>query len=328
MTGQPSSTSSTCAAHRGSTHGGARMTPHLGRRASITVVGFAVAALGLGGCGTDFEGPPPINEAPPQKQLDQPVQHVFVVLMENHTYDSYFLSYPDPNEPNPPTQGMGANGRVITIKEPGSDNWNPRDNAFDVAHVDYDGGKMDGFDQSAHQPDPQSTDFFNHADGTDGAYVSYGLTPDVGRSRLPYYWHLADAGVLSDQWFSSEMGQSFPNHLYVIAASAGGAISNPDANGNFEILAPSGGQTLSADHLTATDVASALPVELENAGLTWTVLQERLKSSLLSTISNFVLDDESSVRDIDVIHGLPDYDARFIDTPDLDSRLPEYLAKG
>lgn len=68
------------------------------------------------------------------------------------------------------------------------------------------------------------------------------------------------------------MGQSFPNHLYVVGASAGGAITNPGSGGNFQILDPTGGQTRKADHLTATDVTTALPVELENAGLTWTVL--------------------------------------------------------
>lgn len=270
--------------------------------------------------------PPKINQAPPQKELDQPIQHVFVILMENHTYDSYFLAYPNPNEPNPPTQGLAKNGRLVTIREPGNKSWNPGDNAFDVAHTDFDGGAMDGFDQDAHQPDPNGIDVFSHADGKDGAYVSYGVTEEAGRRNLPYYWHLADEGVLSDRFFSSELGPSFPNHLFVVAASAGGAISNPNSDGDFDVFGPNGSHKQS--HLTPDQVPTALPVELENAGLTWTVLQEVNDPPILDFLAGFIVDDPASVRDIDVIHALPDYGARFIDTPNLDKRMVKYLQKG
>lgn len=286
----------------------------------------AVAALAaLAGCGSDSG--PAIHQAPAQAQLDQPVQHVFVIFKENHTYDNYFLGYPDPNEPNPPAQGMASNGRLVTIAEPSKNDWSPGDNSFAVAHRDYDDGKMDGFDQDTHQPSSTGLDRTGHADGTDGAYVSYGLTEEIGRRHLGYYWFLADQGVLSDRWFSSELGPSFPNHLYAVATTAGGAISNTDNNHKFQILDPATNQTHNQDHLTADEVATALPVELEQAGLTWTVLQEE-DPTPLDLLASFFLDDEASVRDIDVIHQLSDYKSRFKSTPNLDTRLSEYLAKG
>jgi len=217
---------------------------------------------------------------------------------------------------------------LIPITEPSKNDWGPGDNAFDVAHADFDGGMLDGFDQDAHQPDPLGVDRLSHADGRDGAYVSYGVTQEAGRRRLSYYWHLADQGVLSDRWFSSELGQSFPNHLYVLAASAGGAISNPDTEGDFEVLDPLTGQTRQESHLSSAEITTALPVELERAGLTWTVLQETAKNPILKVGSTFLLDDPATVRDIDVIHALTDFHDRLIETGDLDTRLGEYIAKG
>ncbi len=298
-------------------------------RAALKVIVLALTVAVVAGCGSSgLGGSPSIDQAPARKELDQPVQTVFVVWKENHTYDSYFLAYPNPNEPTPPTTGLGMNGRVVTIREPDNDHWNPGDNAFGVAHRDFDGGMMDGFDQDAHQPDSNHVDIFSHADGDDGAYVSYGVTEEAGRRRLGYYWFLADQGVLSDRWFSSELGQSFPNHLYLMAASAGGAISNPDTDGNFDVLDPQTGDTHQQSHLPADQIPTALPVELEQAGLTWTVLQETDESGILNLPAKFLFDDPASVRDIDVIHDLPDYFARFISTPKLDQRLPKYLAKG
>ena len=295
---------------------------------AVKVIVLAAVVAASAGCGS-IDHAPNIEQAPARAQLDQPVQTVFVVWKENHTYDNYFLAYPNPNEPVTPTTGVGANGRIVPIREPDSDHWNPGDNSFSAAHHDFDGGLMDGFDQDAHQPGggPNPLDV-SHADGDDGAYVSYGVTQEAGRRRLGYYWFLADQGVLSDRWFSSELGQSFPNHIYLLAASAGGAISNPDNDGNFDVLDPQTGTTHEQSHFTADQIATALPVELEQAGLAWTVLQETDESGILNFPAKFLFDDPASVRDIDVVHGLADYFARFISTPKLDKRLPEYLAKG
>jgi hypothetical protein len=58
----------------------------------------------------------------------------------------------------------------------------------------YDGGRIDGFDQSP-------------------AADRYAFTQLVGPSQLPNYWHWAQTFVLGDAFFASEQGPSFPNHL-------------------------------------------------------------------------------------------------------------------
>ena len=272
---------------------------------------------------------PAIKQAPAQKQLNQPIQHVWVIFKENHTYDNFFAGYPNPDGDAPTTSGMATGGRIVPLQEPTLQDWSPGDNTFDEAHTDYDGGRMDGFDQPAHQPlTGNVSDRFFHADGTDGAYVSYGLSADVASRHVAFYWWLANSGVLSDRYFSAEMSQSFPNHFYVLAASAGGAISNPDQNGNYTVLDPTTGAVTTQSHTLASQISTSIPGEIENAGLAWTVLQETDNTPIFNLGEDTLLDLTASVRDIDVIHGLGDFNQRVIQTPHLDQRLPEYIAKG
>jgi phospholipase C len=65
---------------------------------------------------------------------------------------------------------------------------------------------MDGFLQGDHAP---------------WAYTQ------LHKDQLPNYWHWARQNVLFDNFFASAQGPSFPNHLYSIAATSGGAHDNP-----------------------------------------------------------------------------------------------------
>lgn len=76
--------------------------------------------------------------------------------------------------------------------------------AWSVAHMAYDNGKMDGF----------------------VAAEKSGLTMGYyDRNDIPYYWNYTDDFVLDDNFFSSLMGPSFPNHPY-IASGTNGPITN------------------------------------------------------------------------------------------------------
>ncbi len=112
------------------------------------------------------------------------------------------------------------------------------------------------------------------------------------------------------------------------AATAGGVISNPGIDGDFDVLNPQTGTTRQEGHLSSAEIATALPAELERAGLAWTVLQETADIPILNLGANFILDLAASVGDIDVIRALPDFNDRLIETPDLDTHMAEYIAKG
>jgi len=149
---------------------------------------------------------------------DTPIQHVIVIIKENHTFDNYFGQFP------------GANGaKTVTIN--GVTQTPPRaaDSTPDINHsytsarFAYDGGKMDKFDQ------------------VQGAIVNgFPLTYAQYREEdIPAYWTYAKQFVLFDHYFTSVMGPSTPNHLFTVAASSGGAIGNTQGtNGRPACAAP------------------------------------------------------------------------------------------
>jgi phospholipase C len=136
------------------------------------------------------------------------INHVLVIFQENHTFDNYFGTYP------------GANGFRPDIAQPTSPTSNPSIKPYhftapprsDLAHdhgtalTAFDGGRMDGFVYAE-----QSTDTMGYYDYRD----------------IPYYWDYASQFVLFDNYFSSVIGPSAPNHLYLIAGQSGGLIDNP-----------------------------------------------------------------------------------------------------
>ena len=133
-----------------------------------------------------------------------PVRRVVVVLQENHTFDNYFGAYPGVD---------GTAGRPLCLpNQPGaapctapfhSPTPTPQDLSHNwaSAHADYDRGAMDGFVYS--EGSPSTMAYFDRRD-------------------IPAYWAAADQYTLCDRYFTSVMSESAPNHLYLVAGTAGG----------------------------------------------------------------------------------------------------------
>jgi phospholipase C len=305
----------------------------------LAASGATVAAIE--GCSSSTLGSvfaPPITQAPPQKTLDQPIQKVFIVVMENHTTDNYFAGFPGVLD-YPVTQGLGRTDDVIPLAVPGSNDWSPGSNDWDTAHADWNGGQMNGFDNGSHQPAssglalPFLLSLTNpnpvRASGVNGAYVAYGLNPTSAAESIPFWWEQAQAGVLSDNYFSAEMGPSLPNHMYLFAANAGGAISNPEiTSGNFTALDLATNERFLEQSVPASAVPTALPNELETAGLSWTILQELDVVTFTDIFFGTAIDVQADNTKLQCMTGLADFNVRYIATPNLDQRLPQYLAAG
>ena len=139
-----------------------------------------------------------------------PIQHVVVVVKENHTFDNYFGSFP------------GADGATECVTPSGTRDCphapdrTPRDlcHEHDCALTDWDGGKMDGWAAVA-----GSTQ-----NGDDLAWAQY------HESDIPNYWAYARQYTLADHFFADVLGPSFPGHLMVLAAQAGWAVGNPNTD--------------------------------------------------------------------------------------------------
>ena len=159
-----------------------------------------------------------------------PIQHVIVIVQENHTFDNYFGTYPGANG-LPPGVALPAepNGTASVKPFPLNRDVPPRDvcHSWGCAHAEFDGGKMDGF-------------VFTAGSVTTMGYFDY--------HQIPYYWDYASQYVLMDNYFSSVAGPSLPNHLYLVAGQSGGIVTN--------------------DHDTTLSFPSIFD-ELQSSGVSW-----------------------------------------------------------
>lgn len=277
------------------------VTPSAARIAFLFVIAGALLPACGGGGGSG--GSSQISQAPPQPVLNQAIQHVFVILKGSHSFDSLFRSYPNQSPSIEVSMAEGADFLV----EPGSDHWSTGDpstaDSWDSARAQWNGGAMDGF--------------VAVPGGMSGPFASTGITNEAGRRRTPYYWFLADQGVLSDHFFSFQFGPALPNMVGILAASSAGMISDPSV-GATVVLDPSTGVRSTITDITSAMIPTALPNLLEKAGLTWTAFQEGSSG----------VDLVGALASMDVVRSLPDFNQRAIRDPNLAQSLGQYLAAG
>lgn len=138
-----------------------------------------------------------------------PIQHVVVMVQENHTFDNYFGTYPGANGVGgasqlPLTKGANSTVKPFALKSPLL--------AKDLCHTatcaraSYNNGKMDGFVYTAGSTDAMGYYDYHH---------------------IPYYWDYASRYVLMDNYYSSFLGPSFPNHMYLMEGQSEGINHNP-----------------------------------------------------------------------------------------------------
>src|SRR3954453_3595168 len=135
------------------------------------------------------------------------IEHVVVVMMENHSYDNY-LGVLDRGDGftigadgKPTNMGLDPNGAPVPafhmantcqLKGQPSQNWN-------ATHTQWNNGAMDGFVRSPSGP------------GAMGYWT---------KDDLPVPPGLALTFPVGDRWFGSCMGQTFPNRRFLLAATA------------------------------------------------------------------------------------------------------------
>ncbi len=160
--------------------------------------------------GQNLFSPPDLMTAPLPAKVDAesvatttPIKHVVFVLLENRSYDNIFGRFPGAEGA---TSGMDE-GVSRPLTQATLQRAHDIPHCYNCAVASIDGGKMDGFNQTA------NADLF--------AYTAY------RKQQITAYWNWAKEYVLADHFFASAVGPSFPNHMYSIAATAGGALDNP-----------------------------------------------------------------------------------------------------
>jgi phospholipase C len=156
--------------------------------------------------------PSALAKAPQQATSSTPIKHIVFMVKENRTFDSMFGTFP------------GANGATTYVDKYGVTHplyhqpdflKNDIKHSYSTAVHAYDNGKMDKF-----QNNPGSSQL--------GIYAS---VSQFYQSDIPNYWTYAQNFTLADNFFSTEIGPSFPNHLFTIAGEDGNAADIPHGGG-------------------------------------------------------------------------------------------------
>jgi len=174
---------------------------------------------------------------------DPPIRNLVISCLENRSFDSYFGFAPAVQRRGfgPPTgfsQPDTAGGVHSVFHQTALRTRDPR-HSWAASHLQCAGGRMNGFFKSSGE-------------------VALGFyTAD----ELPFYYSLFDApdAALCANYFSSVLGSSSPNHLYMMSGTSGGITKNgPCCFGIFD----------SEKWPTIIDL-------LEDAGVTWKIYNLR-----------------------------------------------------
>lgn len=137
--------------------------------------------------------------------VTSPIKHIVVIMQENRSFDNYFGTYPGANgipknvcmSPDPDHPYNGQCVKPFLSINPISEDM---PHGYQSSTVAYDNGKMDGF-MLAENEDPNTMSYYDN-------------------KTIPYYWDLAKHYVLADNFYSSVLSYSLPNHWYAVAGQA------------------------------------------------------------------------------------------------------------
>jgi len=197
-----------------------RSSKRLQKHLSVACVrGFAAVALALtSACSTASDvhstAAASTNAAQPSSHhvragqaLTDGVQHIVILTMENRSFDEMFGTYPGVNgipspapcNPDPRNKTTVCSYHSTTTVEHGG----PHGQAAEI--MDLDGGKLDGFIESAESP-RQAYD--PYPDEVMGYHTC---------SDLPAYCAYAASGVLFDNFYAATTSYSTTSHLYMVS---------------------------------------------------------------------------------------------------------------
>ena len=201
-------------------------------------------------------GPRPRPGEPAGTDLLPQIQHIVVLMMENHSYDNYLGMLAGRGEGFPlaadgqPDVYNHANGggaiRAFRLSSTSQRQGVPCQ-SWHATHQQWGEGKNDGFVTSTQDVQAEARDGTAQATDTSAATASVGMGYWT-EADLPFYYGLARTFPVADRWFSSCLGPTFPNRRFLIAGTAHGLIDDspydlldyPDAGTIFDLLTTHG----------------------------------------------------------------------------------------
>lgn len=207
-----------------------------------------------------------------------PISHLIVVILQNHSFDNLFGTYPGANglDPNAPSYKQAdAAGTIISPTLLNTLNTADLNHDRTSYLAAYDSGKMDKY--AATNGDLSMGYFDNTLTGVTNDGKTYGIAT---------VWNYAKQFALADQFFAAAMASEPANMMYMIAATVHDdrtAGSLPYYDHCSVGVAAKGGGTI-AQPLTETTVGDQL-----NANkVSWTWYQGGFSTSVDGTCVNYV----------------------------------------
>jgi phospholipase C len=150
-----------------------------------------------------------------------PIEHIVVMMLENHSFDNVLGALTQPEyyggEIDGITPGLfnrDPSGSPVSPFHLGKDCIKDMDHSWDGAHAEYNGGANDGF---VRRNDSRSHD----------GYRAMGY---YDQRDYPLMYFLADHYSVADRYFSSVMGPTHSNRMYMYSATSRGHIRNQQPN--------------------------------------------------------------------------------------------------
>ena len=175
-------------------------------------------ATGLGAVASHV-GPdtvPDPGRPPGTPDSANPIEHVVIVMMENHSFDNYLGMLPRRGHPGVDGFHIGPDGKptdtnpapgggsIRAFRMPSECQMESEPNqSWNATHTALAGGAMNGFVRASGD-------------------VAMGYWDEVD---LPFYYSLARTFALSQRWFASCPGQTYPNRRFLMAATAYGLVN-------------------------------------------------------------------------------------------------------
>ncbi len=215
----------------------------------------------------------------PQGAAQSSIHHLIVVILQNHSFDNLFGTYPGANGLSPGVPGysqVDASGATVTPT------LLPNLNVANLNHdrptytASYDGGKMDKFAYTNGDLSMQ------YADNT-----VFGTAKDGKVYGVSTLWDYAQQYVLADNFFGSALNTEPAQMLYMMAATVhddhtSGSLPLYDKCSAVEIKRNGGGSTAVA--LTETNVGD----QMNAAKVSWVWYQGNFNTSVDGTCVNYV----------------------------------------
>jgi phospholipase C len=177
----------------------------------------------------------PNPHQPPGTDLLPQIEHIVVVMQENHSYDNYLgmLRRGDGftlgHSGVPTNTNLDRQGTVVhAFSMPTACQANGPSQSWNNSHRAYNDGRNDGFVVAS---GPVAMGYWNETD-------------------IPFYYSLAKTFPLCDRWFSSTLAQTYPNRRFLLAGTAYGDVSTDTA----DILSPSPPNGTIMDQLNAHQI--------------------------------------------------------------------------